>query len=80
VVQGWTEVTAVNDDVVSFSWHNVFSDGSQLHGATSLRFRSEQLVRATLESAGFRVDHVFGGWRGEPVRSGAGEIIVVARA
>jgi hypothetical protein len=48
---------------------------------SSLSFRSEQLVRATLEDAGFRIDHVFGGWRREPVGSGAaGEIIVVARA
>jgi SAM-dependent methyltransferase len=80
VVQGWTEVITVDDNVVTFSWHNVFPDGSRLQGVSSLRFRSEQLVRATLEDAGFRIDHVFGGWRGEPVGSGAGEIIVVARA
>jgi SAM-dependent methyltransferase len=80
VVQGWTEVTGVVDDVVTFSWHNVFPDGSRLHGVSSLRFRSEHLVRTTLEGAGFRIDHVFGGWLGEPVGSGAGEIIVVARA
>jgi SAM-dependent methyltransferase len=80
VVHGWTEVTAVVDDVAAFSWHNVFPDGSRLHGVSSLRFRSEQLVRATLEDAGFRIDHVFGGWREEPAGSGAGEIIVVARS
>jgi SAM-dependent methyltransferase len=77
-VQAWTEVTAVVDDVVTFSWHNVFPDGSRLEGVSSLRFRSEALVRATLEDAGYRIDHVFGGWRGEPV--GSGEIIVLTRA
>jgi SAM-dependent methyltransferase len=77
-VESWTEVTAVADDVVTFSWHNVFPDGSLLQGVSSLRFRSEQLLRKTLEDAGFRIDHFFGGWRREPVGSGAGEIIVVA--
>jgi SAM-dependent methyltransferase len=80
VVQGWNEVTAVVDEIVTFSWHNVFPEGSRLQGVSSLRFRSEQLVRASLEDAGFRIEQVFGGWRGEPVGSGASEIIVVARA
>jgi SAM-dependent methyltransferase len=80
LVEGWIEVTAVVDDVVTFSWHNVFPDGSRLDGLSSLRFRSERLLRATLEHAGFHIHHVFGGWRGEAMGSGAGEIIVVARA
>jgi len=79
VVEGWVEVTSVVDDVVTFAWHNVFPDGTDVSGVSSLRFRSEDVVRRTVEAAGFRIRDVFGGWHGDPVGT-AGEIVVVAEA
>ena len=45
----------------------------------TLRFRSEEEVRATLHDAGFRVEALWGGWQREPVGQGDGELLVVAR-
>ena len=41
VVQAWTEVTEVADDVVSFTHHYVFPDGVELTSTAALRFRGE---------------------------------------
>lgn len=79
-VQVWTDVVSVDGDLVTFSWHNVFPDGARVEGTSTLRFRSEDELRGTLEAAGFRVEQLSGGWHGEPVGSGAGEFVVVARA
>ena len=79
-VATWVDVVAVHDEVVNFTWHNEFADGSRVEGATRLRFRSESALRSTLRAAGFRIDDVFGGWHGEAAGSEAGELVVVARA
>lgn len=44
------------------------------------RFRSPELVRRTVEEAGFVVEAMYGGWHGEALGAGVGEIVVVARA
>jgi hypothetical protein len=75
----WTEVTEVRDDTVSFSHHYCFSGGDVLRSDSSLRFWSEQRLRASVIDAGFAIERVHGGWRGGPVGSGDGELIVVAR-
>jgi len=75
----WTELTAVNGDVVSYSHHYEFSDGTELRSDSSLRFRSEARLRESVVDAGFAIERVHGGWRGEPVGAGNGELIVVAR-
>jgi hypothetical protein len=38
VVESWTELRAAVDDVVTFSWHNIFPDRSELHGVSSPAF------------------------------------------
>ena len=43
------------------------------------RFRSVDLIKTSLDTAGFHVDHLYGGWHREPVGNGAGEIVVIAR-
>lgn len=77
-VESWVDLRAVTDDVVTFGWSNVFADGSVIHGEGALRFRSEEVVRSTVEAAGFRIEELYGGWAGEPVGAAAGEIVVVA--
>ncbi|MGW4681850.1 hypothetical protein ACWEOS_25590 [Micromonospora taraxaci] len=49
-------------------------------GTSAVRFRTEAELRASLTSAGFVVDRVYGGWRQEPVGHGDGEFVVLARA
>ncbi len=75
----WTEVTALGDDTVSFAHHYRFSGREELRSDSSLRFRSELRLRQSVTDAGFAIERVHGGWRGEPVGSGDGELIVVAR-
>ncbi|MET0426727.1 MAG: class I SAM-dependent methyltransferase [Actinoplanes sp.] len=80
-VTSWTEVTSVENDVVSFCHHFVFTDGDELTSTATLRFRSEEELRTTVEAAGFDVDRIYGGWSREPVGSSDdGELIVVALA
>jgi len=43
-----------------------------------LAFRTEEQLLQDVETAGFVVDHVYGGWHGEDVGSGQGELVVVA--
>ena len=42
----------------------------------------DDAIRASLEDAGFCVDELYGGWRGEPPDpdGSTGELVVVARA
>jgi SAM-dependent methyltransferase len=78
-VETWVEVTAVRGETVSFTRHYGFPDGERRSKST-LRFRSETRLRESLGAAGFTVEQVYGGWLREPVGSGDGELIVVARA
>lgn len=80
VVDAWTEVTGVGDGLVSFVHHYVFPDAELLSSGT-LRFRTEEELRASLAAAGFTVERIHGGWGQEPVGTSAdGEFVVLARA
>jgi SAM-dependent methyltransferase len=80
VVSVWTEVTAIGSGTVSFTRCYCFPNGEELQSNSTLRFRTEQLLRESLGDAGFTVEQVYGGWLLEPVGEGSGELIVVARA
>lgn len=80
VVTAWTEVTSVDNSVVSFTHHYDFPDGEQLRSTASLRFRSEAEVRSSLHAADFSIEQMYGGWHREPVGTGDGELLVIARA
>jgi len=75
----WTEVTGRTDETVSFSHHYQFPGGETLRSDSSLRFWSEPRLRQSVIDAGFTIERVDRGWKGEPVGSGDGELIVVAR-
>lgn len=83
------------DDVASFDHAAVESDGSHSldprafslvpgtawsRATYGYRFRSATRVVASLEEAGFSVDHLYGGWHEQPLGEGAGEIVVIATA
>jgi hypothetical protein len=50
-----------------------------LRSDSRLRFWSEQRLRESVTHAGFTIERIDGGWRGEPVGSGGDELIFVAR-
>lgn len=75
----WTEVTRRCDDIVSFSHYYRFPGGKKLRSDSSLRFWSEPRLRQSITNAGFAIERVHGGWRGEPVGSDDGELIFVVR-
>jgi ubiquinone/menaquinone biosynthesis C-methylase UbiE len=78
-VDTWVEVTGERDRVVSFTQHYVFAGGEELTSEATMRFRTEQEIRSSLETAGFDVDRIYGGWSRESVGlSEDGELIVVA--
>lgn len=79
VVSIWTEVIEVENSIVTFTRHYCLPSGQELQSTSTLRFRTEQLLRESLGQAGFSVEHVHGGWRHEPVGAGGGELIVLAR-
>jgi SAM-dependent methyltransferase len=80
-VELWVEVVDVTGDNVTFVIHYQFSDsGEELLSQNTLRFRSEQELRSSLNAAGFEVEQIFGGWNRDPIGHKDGEFIVVARA
>lgn len=77
----WTQVEHVSGRNVSFRERCLdMGSGEETTSESTLCYRSEQELRASLESSGFTVDHVFGGWRNEPVGQGNGEFVFIARA
>jgi hypothetical protein len=78
-VENWHEVTGVRGDVVHFTEHTVFVDGTHEVRSEKLAFRTEAVLRADLATAGFRAERIYGGWHREPVGHGVGEIVVLAR-
>jgi hypothetical protein len=73
------DVTSVQDGVVDFTHHYLFSNGENPHSTATMRFRSAEDVRAAVTRAGFTVEHMYGGWNREPVGRGDGEILILAR-
>jgi SAM-dependent methyltransferase len=78
-VEIWTELIDVRDGVVGFRHHYGCPDGAELSSESTLRFRTEEEVRASLARAGFRIEALSGGWGGEAVGAGDGEFVVLAR-
>ena len=78
-LETWMECDPRPGGLVALTEYRVV-DGSIDKPETSvLAFRTEDQLRHDLASAGFTVDHVCGGWAGEDVGSGQGELIVLAR-
>ena len=78
----WVEVTEVIGLPESFIethvGHTVFPDGTHVAHPETLRFRSEQEIRRSLEDAGFAVESIWGNWDRSPVGPGSDELIVLA--
>ena len=78
-VETWVDVTSVEDSTVTFDQHYVFADGKPYVSTAAMRFRGAEELEGAVTRAGFVVEHIYGGWNREPVGSGDGELLVVAR-
>ncbi|NEE03934.1 class I SAM-dependent methyltransferase [Phytoactinopolyspora halotolerans] len=76
----WTDAELVRDGAVDSTMHFLFPDGEELLSVATLRFRTEQELRASLDAAGFDVEQIYGGWNRDPIGHPDGEFLVIARA
>jgi len=75
VVQGWLDVTNIQNSLVSFRWSYVFeSDGAIITSDSTLRFRSFEEIFDSLKDVGLSVEEV----REAPDRPGR-EFVFIAR-
>lgn len=76
----WLELVSVQDGRVHFRGHNIFTQtGETLVIDSTLRFRTAQEIRKSLEQAGFQIKHVYGGWHHEPLSSQSRIMVFVAQ-
>ncbi len=84
VFRSWGEVTEVVGTSESFVQthvgHRVLPNGSEIAHAETLRFRSEQEIRTSLQEAGFAVENIWGDWDRGQVGPDADEMIFLAYA
>ena len=77
----WHEVTGVGDGLVTFhTTTRHVASGVESKETDVLRFRSEDALRDSLASTGFRVEHVHGDWDGTDATQRSHELIVCAQA
>lgn len=75
VVEGWVDVTDVQNSLVSFRWTYIFeSDGAVITSDSTLRFRSREEITNSLRDVGMSLDEV----REAPDRPGR-EFVFIAR-
>ena len=80
-IESWTEVRNVEGDVVHAVGHRrLLESNEELVSPFALRFRSEELLRQSLNASGFSVESVFGDWDKRPSGPGERELIVIARS
>lgn len=75
VVEGWVDVTDVQNFLVSFRWTSIFeSDGAVITSDSTLRFRSREEITNSLRDVGMSLDEI----REAPDRPGR-EFVFIAR-
>ena len=77
-VQFWIDAQEQEHGLVAITEHRLLADGNREFEDALLAFRSEATLRKNLDAAGLIVDEVYGGWAGQPVGAGNGELIVTA--
>ncbi|WP_223944319.1 class I SAM-dependent methyltransferase [Arthrobacter sp. StoSoilB20] len=78
VVEAWAKSTPELEGRVTLTEYRAVNGSIPETETSVLAFRTEAQLRQDLETAGFTVERVYGGWAGEDVGSGQGELIVVA--
>lgn len=76
----WLELVSVGSGGVRIEGHNVFTaTGEVVVASSELRFRSQQEVTASLITAGFTVEQVYGDWERGPLTSASRVMVFIAR-
>jgi SAM-dependent methyltransferase len=76
-----TDAVETAGENMTFVIHYRFSGSNEdLRSRNTLRFRSKQALRSSLQAAGFEVEQIFGGWNRDPIGHRDGEFIILARA
>ncbi|UXM91853.1 class I SAM-dependent methyltransferase [Paenarthrobacter sp. JL.01a] len=78
-VETWMDSHRPAAGLVTLTEYRVHDEGSVETETSVLAFRTEAQLRRDLGAAGFTVERILGGWAGESVGSGQGELIAVAR-
>jgi SAM-dependent methyltransferase len=79
-VETWTDVTDVDNEIVSYNLHYRFvSTGEELIAPSQLRFRTESELTESLNDAGFTIDKLYGDWDRRRATPTTRELIVVAQ-
>lgn len=77
--ESWMEVTEVHPGRVTVEGHTVFASAGEHHiAASTLRFRTQIEIEASLSATGFRLERVYGDWDRRPVTPTCAELIFVA--
>lgn len=77
-IETWMESDPLPGGLVALTEHRLQHGGMVESETSVLAFRAEEQLRNDLSTAGFAVDRIHGGWDGEDVGNGQGELIVVA--
>ncbi len=77
----WSEATALADDMVELTFHNLFQrTGDTVTETLRLAFRTRAVIEADLQEAGFEVEAVYGDWNRTPMTVDASVMVFVAHA
>ena len=80
-METWVDVTGVQPGRVHFVAHNVFlNTGEDVTVESELRFRSQQEITSSLETAGFTVGQVYGDWQHGRITLHSQVMVFVAQA
>lgn len=77
-VQRCTDIAVVRGDLRMFRLRYRFADGEEVVADAELRFRSVEVLRRSLDEAGFDVTQAYGDWDRRPLDERSPEIILVA--
>lgn len=78
-VTAWIEVPSVEGELVHFTVHYRFDDGTVAMSPHTLRFPPPAAVFATVRASGLQISEAHGDWDRSPLTEASPEIIVVAR-
>lgn len=80
-VERWPDNVHYADGYADYEINYLFTTlCNRLVSGNRLRFRSKQALVASLQDAGFTIEHIYGDWSGEPYIAESPEMIFVAKA
>lgn len=76
----WLDLISVESGLVRFAGHNIFTaTGETLVIESTLRFRRQEEITASLTNAGFTIEQLYGDWTRGPLSRTSRVMVFVAR-